>query len=122
MQFQRYEINQQVQRVLVRNGVDLTKLHYSSSGSVVTLYGSLFKDPEGDFSVAQIESMIKELERLPARIYLSFDLENWNIAYEHGAWSIRGKRRVLGRDKPIEDVDVTEADMLADMLKELDIN
>lgn len=120
MEFSRYEINQQVQRVLVRHGVDLSQLHYSGTGSVVTLYGTLKRDPDGDFTVSQIEAMIRELERLPYQVSLNFELENWTVVWEHGHWSVRGKRRTLTRDTHQEDLDVTEADLLADMLRELE--
>ena len=120
MEFSRYEVNQQVQRVLVRHGVDLTQLHYSAAGSVVTLYGTLKRDPSGDFSVAKIEAMIKELERLPSHVFLQFELDNWTISREHGNWIIHGKRREITRNMVMEDVDVTEADMLADILRELE--
>ena len=121
MEITRYEVNQIVQRVLVRHGVDLTRLRFSCTGSVVALYGELRRDPEGDFTVGQIESLIRELERLPYRLSLSFDLENWDVAYEQGNWTIRGRRHKITRATPVEDLDVTEADALEDILRELEI-
>ena len=96
----RYEINQKVKTCLVRNAVDLTQINYSCSTTTVHLWGLLKKDPEGDFSPASVELLLKELSRLPEVRRLEVKLENWDIQRTEGSWSITG---ITKKKRKIED-------------------
>ena len=91
-QVSRYEINRLVKQVLVRYAVDLTELQFSCSGETVYLYGNLFKDSEGAFTPLGIETLVKELSRLPFVKQLQWDLNNWYISGELGSWQITKRR------------------------------
>jgi hypothetical protein len=95
-------MNRQVQSVLVRHAVDLGRLGFSSTSRSVYLYGLLKRDPHGDFKPAQVKGMIEELQSLPQRPFLQFELENWNISFDTGT-PVIAKARVpadpVGGDK-----------------------
>jgi len=56
----RFEINRNVKRVLIRHAVVLMALQFYCSGESVYLSGKLKKDPEREFSPAQIEALVRE--------------------------------------------------------------
>ncbi len=89
----RYDINRSVKIVLVRNAADLTRLDYSCSPTTVHIWGDLVKDPEGEFSVSNVEALMKELSRLPDVRRLQVDLENWDVQKGEGAWIVTGKKK-----------------------------
>ena len=89
----RYEINRKVKAVLTRHAVDLSQLQYSTTGEVVYIFGDLKKDPTGDFTAAQVETLVKELSAIPEVRDLSFELNNWNLLYEPGFLTIKQKNR-----------------------------
>jgi len=91
-QISRYELNRMVRQVLIRHAVDLTQLQYSSSGETVYLYGYLLKDSDGKFSPVTIETMVKELARLPYVKSIQFDLHNWVISSDIGTWQIAARK------------------------------
>jgi hypothetical protein len=84
----RYEVNRKVKQVLIKHNADLTQLQFSSSGETVYLYGFLVKDTGRKFTPESIEAMIKELSRLPHVKDIQFDLHDWNISSDIGAWQI----------------------------------
>ena len=89
----RYEINRKVKAVLTRYAVDLSQLQFSTSGEVVYLFGNLKKDPKGDFTASQVETLVKELSAIPEVRDLSFELNNWSLLYEPGFLTIKQKNR-----------------------------
>ncbi len=92
----RYEINTKVRQVLVSYNVDMMKINYSCSKKTVYVYGSLYKVPYGEFTVADIKNMVAELMKLHRVRDVQFDLENWFISSETGELTIvKGKRPVV---------------------------
>jgi hypothetical protein len=92
----RYEINTKVRQVLVSYNVDMMKINYSCSKKTVYVYGSLYKVPYGEFTVADIKNMVAELMKLHHVRDVQFDLENWFISSETGELTIvKGKRPVV---------------------------
>ena len=99
---------------MVRHAVDLTKLGFSYSGRVVHFWGSLKKDPSGNFDLASVETVVRELQSLPYGQTLQFDLDDWNISNEAGmllisrrrlsATSTLDKPLVIDREEKLEDV------------------
>ncbi|MBI9073934.1 MAG: hypothetical protein JEZ02_00890 [Desulfatibacillum sp.] len=89
----RYEINQKVKTSLVRNAVDLTQVNYSCTTTTVHIWGLLKKDPEGDFSPAGVELLLKELSRIPEVRRLQVDLDNWDVQKGDGAWVATGTKK-----------------------------
>ena len=91
-QLSRYEINQNVKAVLVRHAVDLLELQYSCTGKTVGLYGNLKKDPQGNFTPSEIDSLVQELMELKQISDVYFVLDNWNIHFDFGALKIHKKK------------------------------
>jgi len=89
--FIRYEINRKIKAVLIRHAADLTELQYSNSGEVAYLFGKLVKDPNGDFSPAEVESMVREIAAIPEVQDVSYELSNWAVMHEPGFIDIRQK-------------------------------
>jgi hypothetical protein len=89
----RYEINTRVRQILISYNIDMAKLNYSCIKKTIYLHGSLNKTPYGDFSIANIKSLVAELMHLPHIRNVQFDLENWVISTEAGELNIiKGKR------------------------------
>lgn len=88
----RYEINRKVKLILIRHAVDLTKIEHSCAKETVYFYGSLHKDPKGDFEASTVEALIKELLSMHGVRSLQFDLSNWNINADYDSFSITKKR------------------------------
>jgi hypothetical protein len=78
--------------MLTRHAVDLSLLQYSCAGETLYLYGSLKKDPKGDFKAPAIEILIKELMGIQDVRSLQFDLTNWNINADYESMSIAHKK------------------------------
>lgn len=74
----RLESNKDVRRALIKCGVDMTKIHFSTAGRSVSLRGTLCKDGGKDIAVQAIEQLLQELQRLG--LYLNCDLDNWDIS------------------------------------------
>ncbi|HON59988.1 MAG TPA: hypothetical protein P5040_07100 [Smithella sp.] len=84
----RYEINRKVRQILVSHNADLTKISYSFIGKTVYLFGSLMKDPQGDFNLTGVKALVADLMKLPRVHDIQFDLENWVISVQAGDMSI----------------------------------
>lgn len=96
----RYRVNQLVRTALVRHSVDLSAAGYSCSGRSVSLYGSLRKDPEGDFTPPEIESLFQELAAIDRTLFIEAEFDNWIVSSDAGSWLIMPKRAVsYGRDQ-----------------------
>lgn len=88
----RYEINRRVRQVLVSHNTDMTKVSYSFINKTLHIYGSLFKDPRGEFNISSIKTLVADLMILPRINNVQFDLDNWVISTESGDLSIvKGK-------------------------------
>lgn len=83
----RYKVNQEAQSILVRNGVDLTKLSYSFTGQTLYLSGSLLRDPAAQFTVDEVRNLAQELLRHPHIANLHWELDNWVVTQEFGVFS-----------------------------------
>jgi len=88
----RYEINRKVRQILISHNTDMTKISYSFIGKTIYIYGSLAKDPQGDFSLSSVKALVSDLMKLPRVHDIQFDLENWIISAEPGEMSVmKGK-------------------------------
>ena len=114
----RYDVNRQVKTVLVRHAVDLSSLGFSYSGRVVHFWGSLKKDPSGNFALASVESLVRELQSLPYGQTLQFDLDDWNISNEAGLLLVSRRRltTISVFDKPVV---IDREEKLEDVLREI---
>jgi hypothetical protein len=114
----RYDVNRQVKTVLVRHAVDLTKLGFSYSGRVAHFWGSLKKDPTGNFDLASVETLVRELQSLPYGQTLQFDLDDWNISNEAGTLLISRRRLATSSilDKPLV---IDHEEKLEDVLRDI---
>ena len=96
----RYEINTRVRQILISYNIDMSKLSYSCIKKTIYLYGSLNKIPYGDFSIANIKSLVAELMHLPRIRDVQFDLENWIISTEAGEFNIIKGKRPMASPEP----------------------
>jgi hypothetical protein len=78
----RMESNKEVRRVLNRHLVDLAYCQYSCCGMDVKLSGWLCKVDGSDFIGPQIESIVKEFNRLLPGYTISGDFDNWSFNSE----------------------------------------
>ena len=116
----RYEMNQKVKAILVRHAVDLTKSHFSCTQHAVHIYGILSRDPRGEFTVAELEALAKDLERLRFRPRIHFEVENWNISSDMGVWAVHDKKLVSGRQKDLKKpLSVKETEEIWEVLKDM---
>lgn len=74
----RLESNKDVRRALVKSGVDMTKIHFSTAGRSVSLRGGLYKDGGKDITVSAIEQLLQDINKLG--LNLISDLDNWMIS------------------------------------------
>jgi len=118
----RYDMNRQVKMILVRHGVDLTLLKWSSSRSTVNFYGMLKKDQNKDFTVTELEGLVKELVHVPRAPRLNFNLDNWYISSESGSWKV-SKRKMPVSGGGVEDrprtVFIRRTEKVEDILREI---
>ncbi len=84
----RYEINRKVRQIFVSHNADMTKISYSCAHRTIYIYGSLVKDPKGEFNISGIQTLVSELMKLPRISNVQFDLENWLISAEPGELNI----------------------------------
>jgi hypothetical protein len=80
----RYKVNQEVQAILVRHGVDLAKLRFSFTGRTLYLAGELRRDGGSEFSAEPVQTLMQDLSRHREVAYLQCELENWVISFESG--------------------------------------
>lgn len=64
----RLETNKDVRRILVRNGVDTTKVQFSCHGKSVSITGGLYKDGGQEFEIILIENIMQSLLSLGYQI------------------------------------------------------
>jgi hypothetical protein len=88
----RYEINRRIRQVLISHNADMTKINYSFINKTVYMYGSLVRESQGEFSLPVLESIIRELMKLPRVQKVQFDLDNWAISNEPGELNIMKKK------------------------------
>ena len=117
-QTSRYDVNRQVKTVLVRHAVDLSSLGFSYSGRVVHFWGSLKKDPSGNFDLASVETLVRELQSLPYGQTLQFDLDDWNISNEAGMLLV-SRRRISTTSTLDKPVVIDREEKLEDVLREI---
>jgi len=86
-QVSRYEINRNVRTVLTRHDVDLQRIDYSAMGSTVYLYGDLIRS-DRDFSVQEIDAIIREIAALRYVSNIQFDFKNWSVISSGNSWQI----------------------------------
>jgi hypothetical protein len=91
-EFSRYEINRKIRQVLVSHNADMTRINYSFINKTVYMYGNLVRESHGEFSLPVIESIIRELMKLPRVQKIQFDLDNWVISNEPGELNIVKKK------------------------------
>lgn len=91
-QVSRYEINRNVRMVLTRHEVDLTRIDYSFMGSTVYLYGDLVRS-DRDYSVQEIDFILREIATLPHVRDIQIDLNNWLVVPSGDSWQITKTRK-----------------------------
>jgi len=127
MDISRYEVNQKVRGVLNCHDIDLTKIDYSCIGNTVYLSGELLKTNESDIVPAMIDSLFKEIARLPGVRNVQCDLQNWNISNVGGGWQITKSKkksfdiyvRETQQGDETKDVDIDTSEEIADVLKDI---
>ncbi|MGD0022230.1 MAG: hypothetical protein ABSC54_08005 [Smithellaceae bacterium] len=125
-QVSRYEVNRNVRTILTRHDVDLTRIDYSFMGNTVYLYGDLVR-PNGDYSVSEIESIIREIAVLSQVRDIQFDLNNWVVVPSGESWQITkpkksAVKRVVTQPGALGDstVVIDKAENLTDVLDDLE--
>ena len=124
-QVSRYEINRNVRMVLTRHDVDMTRIDYSATGSTVYLYGDLVR-PDKDYSVKEIELIVREIAALPHVRDIQFNFNNWLVMSSEGSWQITKTRKsavtrapdqlgALGDSTVVIDKEEKIADVLDDL-------
>lgn len=98
----RYEMNQRVKMILVRHGVNLMVLRWSSSQRTTYFYGTLRKDTDEEFTVQSLEALVKELLNMPRGHRVRFHLENWDIGSESESLKITKKKKAVESSGPAE--------------------
>jgi hypothetical protein len=119
MSVSRYDVNRDIRNALTRHYVDLVGINFSFIGSTAYLSGILQRDRHNDFTVTEVESILKDLRRINHVRDLQVELENWMVTPEGSGWIIR-RRKVADR-APLQDdtVVVKEAESLRTVLDEL---
>lgn len=118
--YSRYEINQLVKAVLVRNSVDLSALNFSSTEHSAYFNGELKKDPRGDLTKQNIMAMVREMESLPVKLEITFDLNNWKIVQRYGSWEIaQSKKAGVLRSTDEKPYEIKDADSMESVLFDL---
>ena len=87
----RQELNKLVKSVLVRHFVDVSILQWSCTTNTAHLYGDLRKFTGQQFTMQEIDTMVRELSRLPHLRTIRFNLSNWDIGTAGDSWNIRPK-------------------------------
>ncbi len=119
----RYDSNRRVKMILVRHGVNLGLLQWSSSRSTAYFYGILKKEPDGDFSLTALDALLKDLAYTSRIPRLSFHLDNWDINGESGSFSATKKKSTVksagGGDGPEKPVAIDRVERIDDVLKDM---
>lgn len=87
----RQELNKLVKSVLVRHFVDISILQWSCTQNTAHMYGDLHKYTGGEFTMQEIDTLVRELSRLPNLRTIRFNLSNWDIGTAGDSWNIRPK-------------------------------
>lgn len=74
----RSETNREIRRILVRNGVDTSKVQFSCSGRTIMLSGALYRDGGEDLAQVNIESICQAIARMGMSLFC--ELDNWSIS------------------------------------------
>jgi hypothetical protein len=74
----RLEVNRDVRRILVRHGVDTTKLHFTCTGKTITMTGAIYKDGGQEIALQAVDAVFRDISRLGYRVYCEF--ENWTVS------------------------------------------
>jgi len=130
MDISRYEVNRQLRTLLNRYGIDLTKVDYSCIGSTVYLSGELLNADEDEITPALIESLFKEIARIPGVRYVEPDLQNWNISANEDSWQVtKSKKKSRDISIPVtqyggtaeaaKDVYIETSEQIADVLNDI---
>ena len=127
MDISRYEVNQKVRGVLNRHDIDLTRLDYSCIGNTIYLSGELLNINESDIVPAMVDSLFREIARLPGVRNVQCDLQNWNISNVGSSWQITKRKKksvdiVIPMGGAAEEAKVVEIDTseeIADVLKDM---
>jgi hypothetical protein len=74
------DINCRVRRIMVRHWIDLGKISMRTTRCVVTLNGSLMRQPHisPEVDLATPGSILDEIKRIPEVRRLQINLDNWN--------------------------------------------
>ncbi len=87
----RLEANKEVRRILVRHGIDTTKLQFSCNARSISLSGELFKEGGKELELTTMEALLKDFARLGLRIVS--ELNNWAIS--EGTVTRKGKHKTI---------------------------
>jgi hypothetical protein len=127
-QVSRYEINRNVRMIFTRHDVDLSMIDYSFTGSTVYLYGDLVR-ADGDYSVKDIESIVREISALPHVRDIQFALNNWVVLSAEGSWQINKIKksavtRAASQPGALGDstVVIDKSEKITDVLDDLELN
>ncbi len=96
---QRFEFNRSLTCILARHSVNLNRLSLSIAGPLVCFSGRLEPYHSGAFETKDIRALLRDLESLPYRLRLLFQLDNLQMEKHGSAWSITP----LDADTPSED-------------------
>ncbi len=124
----RYEINRNVRMIFTRHDVDLSMIDYSFTGSTVYLYGDLVR-ADGDYSVKEIESIVREISVLPQVRDIQFALNNWVVLSAEGSWQINktkksAVKRAAGQTGAPGDstIVIDKSEKITDVLDDIELN
>jgi hypothetical protein len=110
-------MNQCVKTALVRHFADLSVLDFSTVGSTVYLSGSIKKDPKGEFPKTELETMLREIMRVPGVRSLQTDVDNWAISYTGAGFELFRKIQRIGAGAG-ETVHIQETENVEDVLED----
>lgn len=97
MEISRYEMNQQVRKILIQHGVNLVLIDYSYIGGTVYLYGTLQKDSRDEFTSMGLETLAFDIKKLRNVSDIQFDLENWAVNRNLGSWNFTRRTQRTSR-------------------------
>jgi hypothetical protein len=115
----RYSLNQIVKSVLVRHYTDLSQLDFTTVRNIVYLNRILKKDPSGEFTALGLETMLREIVRIPGVHGLQADLDNWVISYTGAGFELHRKHRPQGSSGASQTVRIARQEDVQDVLEGL---
>jgi hypothetical protein len=115
----RYSLNQIVKSVLVRHYTDLSQLDFTTVRNIVYLNRILKKDPSGEFTALGLETMLREIVRIPGVHGLQADLDNWMISYSGAGFELHRKHRPQGSSEASQTVRIARQEDVQDVLEGL---